>query len=497
MDRSDLLNEFNRFSDSTLEKLITIGDSIISPMDSELTSVDFASMVDQVFRSGGLADRYYPEWTDRSKSDFGRLLVEIFATFSDKDFFYINHYSRESFASTAEEYRSLYHKALDQGFKPDSNISSTGNVELIFSEGATEVVPRGAITLGIQDLPSMTYINEEFTLDESSIDKNVTVAFRHGKLQTEQTYFDGHSIVIDFDNVVSNSIELVIEGNTWSEASSFHDGDGSMQHFMVFYDETGRAEIIFAKSLLGARPVEGQLCEISFITGGGYAGDIEAGVLNRIIQNQSVRNLESFTQFEMTGGNDQASLETLRHIIIGKERTQNRVVIPKDVQDACRELSFVQDSYSEAVLFFSYVYILTTSGEPITESQKQLVKDKIEPLLLDGFRLTVSPPLFVPITMEITIYLLPNVNRSGAAIIAQQIVDEFLSPLGDNSFGDGVNRSLLQSKILNRLTGSQNVIFNKLYRTALLTPVADLDFVKQELVDVENSVITINLEGGS
>ena len=89
------LNEFNRFDDETLKKLITIGDSILSPMNTELTSVDFASMIDEVFKENGLADRYFPEWKDRSKSDFGRFLVELFALFSDKDFFYINHFQEK------------------------------------------------------------------------------------------------------------------------------------------------------------------------------------------------------------------------------------------------------------------------------------------------------------------------------------------------------------------------------------------------------------------
>ena len=181
MPSQSLLNEFNRFDDETLEKLIVIADSILSPLDTELTSVDYASMLKEVFKPNGLADRYYPEWTDRSKSDFGRFLVELFALFSDKNMFYINHFSREGFVGVAELYRSIFHQALHQGFNPPSNVASEGDVELVFSPGTTEFVPRGSIVLGIQDMPDLTYINKPFTIPASGIDQNMTIEIMHGK----------------------------------------------------------------------------------------------------------------------------------------------------------------------------------------------------------------------------------------------------------------------------------------------------------------------------
>ena len=305
-----LLNEFSRFDDETLKKLITIGDSILSPMNTELTSADFSSMLDEVFKSNGLAERYFPEWQDRSKSDFGRFLVELFALFSDKDFFYINHYSREAFVGVADLYRSVFHKALQQGFNPPSNVSATGDVELIFSPGSEEFVPRGSIILGIDSVSSLVYTNEEFTIPASTIDQNITVSFSHGKLGREQLFFDGYSLVIDIPNIVTNSIQLTIAGTTWEETDSFINGNSSSKHFMVFYDEEGKAEILFGKKdELGSVPEEGVLCDIEFLTGGGYIGDIEADTINLIVNSQTNRNLLSYTQFPMTGGNDIMPLE--------------------------------------------------------------------------------------------------------------------------------------------------------------------------------------------
>lgn len=496
MPSATILNEFNRFDDETLKKLITIGDSILSPMNTELTSVDFASMLDEVFKPNGLADRYFSEWTDRSKSDFGRFLVELFALFSDKDFFYINHYSREGFVGVADLYRSIFHQALHQGFNPPSNVSAIGNVQLIFSSGSSEFVPRGSVVLGIQDMPNLTYINKEFTLPSSAIDQAVMVEFIHGKLQRQQQFFDGFSIVIDTPKIVYKSIKLTIDGIVWFETDNFVSGTPATKHFMVFYSEDGKAEIMFATGGLGLVPDENTLCDLEFVVGGGYLGDIDANVLNRVINSQTTRNLLSYNQYAMSGGNDMMPMELLRNSVIGKARHQNRVVTPEDAEYFCKELSFVHKVFADVFLNYTYIYVLPVGGGSISPSQITLVENKLEPYMLMGYSLTVTSPVYVPITMTVDIYLLPETIRSGANIIAQQTIDELLNPLKAGEFGDGVKRSLLSSKILQRISGSQNVTFPILHRTGTPEPANDLSFINQELVDIDNSVININLIGG-
>jgi len=502
MPSATLLNEFNRFDDETLEKLIQIGDSILTPMDTELTSVDFASMLNEVFKPNGLADSHFPEWKDRSKSDFGRFLVELFALFSDKDFFYINHFSRESFVLVADLYRSIFHQAQHQGFNPPSNVSAEGNVQLLFSAGSTEFVPRGSIVLGIEDMPSLVYVNDEFTIPNSTIDQSVTITFKHGKLRREQLFFDGYSLVLDVPKIVSESIKLTIDGTVWVETDNFVNGDPSTKHFMVFYDEEGRAEIQFADEALGAKPNEGELCDIEFLVGGGYIGDITADTLDRIVSSDTTRNLISFQQFAMTGGNDLMPMELLRHTVIGKARHQNRIVTPEDAEYFCKQLSFVHKVFSDVFLNYTYIYVYPIGGGNISPAQQTLVENLIltgnegNPFLLMGQNLTVTSPIYVPVTMSITMYLLPTTVRSGAETMALQAIDEYLNPDKNGEFGGGVKRSLLSSLLLQRVTGSQNMTFDILHRSGTPNPVADINFINQELVDVANSTITVNLVGG-
>lgn len=496
MSRNDLLNNFNMYSDEVLEKLHVIANSILTPMETELTQVDFASMINQVFKENGLAERFYPEWKDRSSSDFGRFLVELFAIFSDKDMFYINHFSRESFATTANLYRSLVLKAEDAGFRVPHNSSATGDVNLIFSRGSKEFVPRGSIVLSVDKVQSLVYVNEEFTIPESSVDTSIMTTFIHGTNRVEQIFFDGYSIVIDVPNIVHRSIRLVIDEESWTEVDTFADSLESSKHFMVFTDEQGRAEIMFAAKGYGAIPEKESLCTLGFIVGGGYIGNIESHTLNLISNSQTVRNLQSFEQFTMSGGNDLLPLDTLRYVIVGNARHQNRIVVPEDAEYLSKQLAFVNKVNAEAVLDYVYVYVLPEGSRELGTSQITELEKLLYPKLLMGYNLAVASPAYVPIIMDITIYLYGTAVRSGSKVVVEQLIDEYLNPHRRGDFGDGVSISNLSSVILQRVPNVQNVVFNKLYRVGDPIDSKDIVFNASELVDIDNSTLTINLIGG-
>lgn len=500
--RDSIINKVIGLSTEKLRKINEIIDSILTPLDTELTSVDFSGMLLQVFKDGGLADLYFPEWTDRSESDFGRFLVELFAIFSDKDFFYMNHYSKEGFLGVAEEYRSIFHKAFQQGFNPPSNVSATGDIELLFGAGSAEVVPRGAISIGVSEMPSLVYTNEQFTMPTSTIDTSVTVQFKHGKVKQESGKFDGYSIFIDTKGISDGSIRLFIGSDEWEQTDNFLKGTTATKHFMVVFTESGKAEILFASGKLGAVPAVDQSYTVEYIVGGGYIGDIEENVLNLVLENGTNRRLVSFTQFQMIGGNNLMPMELLRQTTIGKQRHQNRAVTPEDVDYLCKELSFVKKVKTEAFLNFVYVYVLPTSGGVLDNTQINLIEEKInsvddeERKLLLGFNLSVTSAVFVPLKIIADIYLLPDTIKSSAMIKATQTLQEILDPLKDASFGDGFNRSKNASKILQRVSGATNVVFSTLHRVGVPAEAQDMTFIRREITDFNNSEITINLIGG-
>jgi hypothetical protein len=497
--RTELLNGFQQYSTPILEKLEIIANSILTPLDGELTNVDFASIVDSVFSVGGIADQKWPEWTDKSKSDFGRLLVEIMALFSDKDMFYINHLSKENYASTAELYRSLVHKALERGIPAPGNDSATGTIQLTVSAGSAEVVPRGAIEIGSSIIPELTFTNQEFAVPTTGVSTNESVEFIHGVLLTDSDTFNGLSIILNNNGVSRGTIELVINNQEWTEVASFLDSSSSDKHFMALYDENGRVEIIFGRNNYGLRPEKGESYRVSYIQGGGTLGNIAAGALDQIQKSDTVRTVSAFNQLEMTGGNAQVDKEKLRQQIIGQSWGQNRVVVAEDATSVVNTLEFVKKSFSEAVGQFLYIYAYPDGGGALSAMQITQIEDLIngtDTLLLMGYNLTVASPIYTPITLELTVYLLPTYSKLGAQTVAEEVIQDYLDPEKNGEFGQGVTRTVLAQNILNNVAGSQNVVFNVLYKGAVVESVNDLTFINQELVDWAGSSITVNIIGG-
>jgi hypothetical protein len=217
--RQQLLQDFNQYSDEELFKLHTIAKSILNPNLNQLVAVDFASMIDMVFTTGGLADTYFPTWTDRTKSDFGRFLVEIFCLLSDKDFYYINHYSKEAFGPTAELYRSLVHKAISNGFKPPANIAASTTIAVtVGPTSVVEAVPAGAVVFGMPGTDTLNFSNEPFSIPISGTPQVINVVFKHGIIKSLTGNFNGRSMTILDKSVVESSVKLNLNGDTnWSE----------------------------------------------------------------------------------------------------------------------------------------------------------------------------------------------------------------------------------------------------------------------------------------
>jgi hypothetical protein len=68
------------------------------------TAKDYASLREEVFL---LAQKYLPQWNDRSPADPGVMLVELMAHFTDMMLYYQERIASESFLATASELQSV------------------------------------------------------------------------------------------------------------------------------------------------------------------------------------------------------------------------------------------------------------------------------------------------------------------------------------------------------------------------------------------------------
>ena len=210
-----------------------------------------------------------------------------------------------------------------------------------------------------------------------------------------------------------------------------------------------------------------------------------------------MRTLSTFVQSDILGGTSQLPLERLRETIIGRNRTQDRIVSPEDAQYFCLPFDFVKKAYAEAFSYYLYVYVLPVNAPtPLSLSQINEIRDALEPKLLMGYSLTVADPVYVPVTLTLTVYLLPGYNKQGAQIIATKVIEDYLNPLKNGEFGEGVKRSKLTTLLLQSIQGAQNVVYDTLERSGYPDFPNDLAFLPSEVVDYPGSTITVQILGG-
>ena len=498
--RKETLQKFNLYSTEVLEKLVVIADSIITPMEGQLTSVDYASMVDLVFKNDGLADTYFPAWTDRSDSDFGRLLVELFCLFSDKDFFYINHYFKEAFGLTCEIYSNLVIKAISNGYTPPKNAAASGNFTLVMNASLTdEIVPRGAISIGIPKIPQFNFVNDEFTVSTSTTQATYVVPFRNGEIKTSSGNFNGRSIVITDKLVVDGSIILNIAGNVWTEVASFTlDSTTADKVFMVLYNDKGQAEIRFSKGGYGAFPTTNSIYSVEYLVGGGIAGNILSNTLTDKIADASVCKVASFKQTATSGGSNLQSLEQLRASYLSHQTSLGVIRTKNDAELKARELTFVHNAKGESVSNYLFLYVVPVTGMTFSDSQLQEIEAFLLPLMNMYTGLSLATPIYSAITLKVNLYLLDSISKTGARAVASEVIEDYLSPNIDGDFLKGLNLYDLASLLKTRIFGLQNVDFDEAYKGigSLNPTTTNITVDNHELINYESSVITINIVGG-
>ncbi len=492
--KSELIRNMNLYDVDTLERLHIIAKTILQPSQNQLVNVDFSRMVEHAHT---LADQHFPEWTDRSKSDFGEFLVEIMALFSDKDFWYINYAHKEAFLSRAETYKNIVHKAISNGVKPPGLQSAMALFEMVVSAGDEEIIPRGAIEFGLSGIPEVTFTNEEFTLLEAAADSTVEIPLFHGVQKEFQGDFNGRNILLTDVNIADKSIVLHIGGEKWTETNSFSEGLVTTKHFMALFNELGQVEIVFARGDYGVVPTFGTPYVATYRVGGGRLGNLLEGTLTTILKADTTREILSITQNNPTkGGLELMGKEDIRALAVSYQRTLGNIVSINDPVIIAEEMPSVRRASAIAI---SNLIILSVVPEDGTLDSPEFL-DEVEEYMRDrvGFNygLTVSSPDYVDFTANIEVYVLPSLNNEATAVVVREIVRDYTDAARDAQFGEGVKRVTLANLISSQINGVQNVDFQELYAGNVATPVNDINISPNQILRYDDSRITITVKGG-
>ena len=255
----------------------------------DYTDKDFASIN---YRIDHLLVAAFPDWTDTARANFGNILKEGNATMMDVVAFYQDQQARESRWGTATQRYAMIELGKLIGYDLDGAeaAQATGRFSIPATVTADGPIPAGT-RIRTPDQPNPTY----FTL-LAPVTITAGNTFVDGTVEHSEEFTDAFTakgerdekFILDSSPFIDSSQTVLIGIDTWTEVSNFLDSTPTSQHYVVGVDQKDVATITTGDGTNGAIPSTGAAVAITYKTGGGTAGNVEANTITKLLQSSWV-----------------------------------------------------------------------------------------------------------------------------------------------------------------------------------------------------------------
>lgn len=462
--KEQLLQYFRGLDVSTLEKLQKYSKLLIIPDEDLLVNATMHQMVE---KAHNIADSLFPEWTDRSKSDFGEFLVELFALFSEKDFWYVNAFANEGLLRKMHSYSNAFSKASSMGYQPITCKGATCNFGVTFASGEDVTYERGDLIVSIDNVD---FTNDEaFTVKKTSTETTQQILLHEGTQIFEDVTYNGYNIFIRKANIDIDSISVVIDNVLYTRVKNFGQSSADSNHFMVLPEEDGSCAIYFGSDGFGVQPAIGKAIRVEYRTCHGNDGNLGVRAA-KVIESLSDREAVNVVMNTAAVGGTYA--ETLTSI---KEKaplyfsTKSAAINETITQNILNEFPFVHKSKVTSIGMEVTYRIIPTSGylEP-TKDELLTLKKEFTPYLMMGYIGSYTPNIYKNLIVAanafatkliIDVIVLSGYKSEVVESSLRQIMDDVTNPLISADYGGSFKKTDMDILIRSSIAGVQNVTF--------------------------------------
>ena len=500
INKEQLLQYFRGLDISTLEKLKKYSEMLIIPDEDLLVNATMAQMVK---KAHSLADALFPEWTDRSKSDFGEFLVELFALFSEKDFWYINAFANEGILRKMRSYGNAFSKASSMGYYPTTCKGSFGSFNITFSAGESARYEKGDL---IVDVGGTKFTNDEaFDVPKSAAEITKQIILHEGDQLAEDVTYNGYNVLVRKSNIDINSVKVIIDNVEYTQVKNFGFSSSDSTHFMVIPEEDGSCSVYFGSNGFGVQPSIGKSIRVEYRVCHGSDGNLEISAAN---VNDSLPERKATAASMITDTTDGVFAESLTSI---KEKAPlyfktKRAAINENVsQDIINGFPFVHKSHVEVVGREVTYRIIPTSGylEP-TESELKTIREEFHPYLMAGYvgtyvmnsykdLITSANPAATKMILDAII--LSGYNAASIEDSLRQVMNDVTNPLVKAEYGGSFSKTDTDVLMRSSVPGVQSVTFKILVGgSEMVMPdvaLADTDIFRA--IDPHNLIVRTNV----
>lgn len=481
--KSDLIKYFSGLDIAVLQKLKKYSEFLIIPDENLLTNVTMQQMIEEAHR---IADEVFPQWTDRSKSDFGEFLVELFSVFSEKDFWYINAHANESIFRKMRSYSNAFSKASSLGYYPTLCKGSTALFNVTFAGGDEVTYGRGELTISVGD---KTFSNdEEFTLPVSAAPTAQTLTLHEGEQVAEDITYNGHNIFLRKKNIDIDSIAVTINNVLYERVRNFGESNAASRHFLVLPEADGSCSIYFGSDGFGSQPTIGQIIYVEYRTCDGSNGDTVIPTEEGEVSVQDSLSDREATAVAMLsdaeGGQDAESLTSIKEKASSVSTMLQAAFNEASAEKILNTYPFVKRSnivvMGTEIIYQAIPATGTGTGgtqDQLTNAERNYLQQNFEPCLMLGYYGTFTENTFVDfvtvagentreegetrvgtsITLNVIVSAGTNINAVEKGI--RQMLTDMTNPMIDANYGDAFSKATTELNMRARISGIQSIAF--------------------------------------
>jgi uncharacterized phage protein gp47/JayE len=341
----------------------------------DYTSRDYSSIRDDLIAT---IPNFAPQWVSRDATDFGIVLVELFAYMGDLLNYYIDRAANESFIDSSTQRETVLRLAQLLNYTPSDVSPSTGSVTLTNSATSAAVVKAGTLFSTTADGTNtqITFeLNSDVTISAASgstygtapgtVTQGVTVYNELVGTSTGDAY---QTFPLAHPGVLTNSTFYVYAGNIlYQKVDHLLDYNADDPVFSIYTDGTGITNIQFGDGVSGRVPPNGTAINVTYryTDTPGSLGNILPNTLTVVISdknNQPVNDIQVTNAAAFSGGADSESTASVRVNAPLALRSLNRAVTLKDYAQLAVHVNGVSKAIAAASVYTQVTVFIAAAG---------------------------------------------------------------------------------------------------------------------------------------
>lgn len=457
MTRPELLEAFRAYDNQALEKLLTYGSLLLVPEEDLLVNVTMKQMVD---KAHSLANEFFPQWTDRSKADFGQFIVELLAMQSEKDFWYINSYANERHLRDMSVYADAFVRSIEMGYEPQLHRGASCPFTFTFAAGDEMIIPVGGLVVSPTGT-GLQFTNDTPVLVAASADPFIlTITLSEGNYNSTTVTFNGHETPITKSGMDLDSITVKINDNLWTRVRVFGQSGPQSKHYALLPDENASVTVYFGDEGFGLRPTVGDTMVVRYRLCAGFAGNTDKNTAT-VNTAPAARLISTVLMVDSAkGGVTQETLPSLKNSAPLYARFKKAAFNQLSTENFLLAQPSVKKAKCVTVANNVYIYVVPTDPDADEPTLLADLGAQLRPYLMYGYECTPSVTQYVTISeLRLELYALERSNLRKLERQAAEVISDYTDPRVSAGYGRSFFLNDLADLIRARVTGVQNVRF--------------------------------------